>query len=76
LFDIYQRFSLSSHCTAFSYKPVFNQDILSSINFKNNKKRVLRFPPIYCDKVSNNQSYYQKLHLDCSDESDLSSSEE
>lgn len=65
LFDLYQRFSVSSYCTAFSFKPLLKSDLPSGLSDK-----VLRFPPMYCDKMTNSQNYYEKLDLSGTNDSD------
>jgi hypothetical protein len=70
---------VSSYCTAFSYKPILNNDdSLDLTHLKESPHRVLKFPPVYSDKITNNQAYYDKLNISCSsgDNSDVSSSDE
>jgi hypothetical protein len=49
--DLYQRFSVSSHCTAFSYKPVFEEELTRLI--KSDKSYVVECPSNICDKLAN-----------------------
>jgi hypothetical protein len=39
-----------------------------------NADRVLKLPPVYADKMTNSQAYYDKLNASCSSNSDDSSS--
>ena len=53
LLDLYQRYSVSSYCTAFSYKPLFDEKILNEIDYEANANKILQCPPNYCEKISN-----------------------
>lgn len=55
LLDLYQRFSASSYCTAFSYKPILDSFDCSLLNksVSNNGNIVLKCPTFSCDKISN-----------------------
>lgn len=57
LLDLYQRFSASSYCTAFSYKPVMDEETLEELDFESNKNQVLKCPFNYYEKISNHYNY-------------------
>jgi hypothetical protein len=57
LLDLYQRFSASSYCIAFSYKPVLDDEIIEEVDFQSNKNQVLKCPFNYNEKISNHYNY-------------------
>ncbi len=52
LLDLYQRYSVSSYVTAFSYKPVIDEKKLLDIDFNLNSNHVIKCPASYCEKLS------------------------
>ncbi|CAF0705126.1 unnamed protein product [Brachionus calyciflorus] len=66
--DLYQRFSVSSYCTAFSYKPVLDENLVK--NLERGKNKVLECPTNVCDKLSSLDPLIRKID-DTSEESSL-----
>lgn len=64
LLELYQRFSVSSHCTAFSYKPLIDYQKIDGIDL--NENYVLECPSTFCEQFSNLEPIFDKT-----DESDL-----
>ncbi len=50
--DLYQRYSAASYCTAFSYKPLIEENSLNGMNLKEISKLILKCPSSYCEKMS------------------------
>jgi len=71
LLDLYQRYSAASYCTAFSYKPLIdeNLDLIDNSGF------VLKCPPSYCEKMSSLSDFANLIDADDQSEN-LSLSEE
>lgn len=61
---MYQRFSVSSHCTAFSYKPLIDYHKIDEIEL--NQDYVLECPSTFCEQFSNLEPIFDKT-----DESDV-----
>lgn len=59
LLDSYQHFSVSSYCTAFSYKPIFEDELILKTNLERNY--VLECPSNVCDKLSNLEPLFNKI---------------
>lgn len=65
LLDLYQRYSAASYCTAFSYKPLIEDENLSELAGYENGL-VLKCPPSYCEKMSSLSDFANLI--DCEDE--------
>ena len=80
LLDLYQRYSASSYCTAFSYRPLLPDDTGSHSSdstsaFEMNSDKALRLPASFGEKLSNQTGFlnhYEEFLLSTSD-SDSSS---
>lgn len=57
LLDLYQRYSVSSYVTAFSYKPIIDDKNLKDIDFKFNLNHVIKCPPSYCEKMASHSDF-------------------
>ena len=57
LLDFYQRYSVSSYVTAFSYKPLIDEKILCEIDLESNLNHVIKCPSSYCEKLSSHSEF-------------------
>ncbi len=64
LLDLYQRFSASSYCTAFSYKPLF--DTYDELVLESCQNKVLKCPANYYEKISSHYNYGHLNKYECS----------
>ena len=76
LLDLYQRYSVSSYCTAFSYKPIIEEELLSDLDLDVNSNRVLQCPMSNCEKISNHSDSINKFGSFCASTQENSSSDE
>jgi hypothetical protein len=77
LLDLYQRFSASSYCIAFSYKPILDEEILEELDFETNKNQVLKCPFNFYEKISNhNYGHLSSYENSSSNISDLEKNKE
>jgi hypothetical protein len=57
LLDFYQRYSVSSYVTCFSYKPLIDEKTLFEIDLDQNSNHVIKCPSSYCEKLSSHSEF-------------------